>query len=420
MLVEDEEVIDSTSEPSSSGSESEGAPYVRPSMVDVSSRGAFDAYFAQASRSHKTSSNVFSELVSPLSAEEFTQKLKSFNDNQGKASQDVVQRLEEGHDLSMPQYLLELTTGFNLAFYGLGSKRKTLNRLALKCAKHGHVVIVYGFAPSFNLNALLAGIERTLALDQVPMLSSSTDGRIQRILSSLTRDKTRHKGRRTLFIIFHNLDVFLQRFPKSSPFLARLSSCSSINFATSTDKISSSTYIQISDFISSKRALSTAHNSKGSLWLWHDLTTMQPYDFELSHADRTSYLISTSKDASGGLGAPGAQRSDAINERAAYHVLASVTEKAKKLFKLLGLKQLDNMQAPAPTQSSQPDEQNSAISYDLLFSLARDNFLATNDTALRALLSEFRDHRLVVGAADRKSTRLNSSHSGESRMPSSA
>jgi origin recognition complex subunit 2 len=37
-----------------------------------------------------------------------------------------------------------------------------------------------------------------------------------------------------------------------------------------------------------------------------------------------------------------------------------------------------------------------AVPYDTLFNLARDNFVATNDTALRALLGEFRDHGLVV------------------------
>ena len=38
----------------------------------------------------------------------------------------------------------------------------------------------------------------------------------------------------------------------------------------------------------------------------------------------------------------------------------------------------------------------SAYDYDRLFAVARDNFVATSDTALRALLGEFRDHGLVV------------------------
>ena len=44
------------------------------------------------------------------------------------------------------------------------------------------------------------------------------------------------------------------------------------------------------------------------------------------------------------------------------------------------------------------DLQQHSIGYDVLFNAARDNFIATNDTALRALLGEFRDHQLVVSA----------------------
>ena len=40
-----------------------------------------------------------------------------------------------------------------------------------------------------------------------------------------------------------------------------------------------------------------------------------------------------------------------------------------------------------------------AYDYDRLFGAARDNFIATSDTALRALLGEFRDHGLVVTVA---------------------
>ena len=37
--------------------------------------------------------------------------------------------------------------------------------------------------------------------------------------------------------------------------------------------------------------------------------------------------------------------------------------------------------------------------WGMLFSAARDNFIATNDTAMHSLLGEFRDHGLVLSAA---------------------
>ena len=51
-----------------------------------------------------------------------------------------------------------------------------------------------------------------------------------------------------------------------------------------------------------------------------------------------------------------------------------------------------------PASSGNTNLQAHAIPYDVLFAAARDKFIATNDTALRALLHEFRDHGLVVGA----------------------
>ena len=95
-----------------------------------------------------------------------------------------------------------------------------------------------------------------------------------------------------------------------------------------------------------------------------------------------------------------------MTETAARHVLAAVTQRARKLFVLMGRRQLDaladvgsdnNNSAAAvvdPTTSAEVGEV--AIGYDMLFNLARDHFVATNDTALRALLGEFKDHGLVV------------------------
>lgn len=395
MSSEGEQTSASGSESSSSDNEHYTHKQEGNRGTHVSSRSAFDAYFAQTSRSQRTSSNVFSELVPQLSVDEFAKYLKQFNDEQDNSSQAAIERLEHGHDMAMPQYLLEMSAGFNLMFYGLGSKRKTLNRFALKCAKRGHVVVANGFSPSFNLNALVLGIERIFDLHQGSTFGSGIDGRIQRIITHFSPTRKR----KHLFVIFHNLDIFLQRHHKATPHLTQLLACSSIHVAASADRVQSSTYIQISDLIAAQRA-SSSSDRNSHYWLWHDLTTMQRYDFELSHSDRTSYIVFSSKDESSTSGAVGSHRTDAVNERAAYHVLASVTEKAKKLFKLLAQKQLDNMHQSTSQASARTEERSSsAISYDVLFTMARDNFLASSDTALRALLSEFRDHNIVVGAS---------------------
>jgi origin recognition complex subunit 2 len=125
--------------------------------------------------------------------------------------------------------------------------------------------------------------------------------------------------------------------------------------------------------------------------LWHDVTTFEQYDHELSRRDLKRPAQENSK----------ARRSDAafnpgslISETAASHILASVTERGRKLFQFIALKQLSRH-----TESDDKDKSNAtpqAMPYSATFSAARDAFLAYNDAQMKALLSEFTDHGLIV------------------------
>lgn len=97
-----------------------------------------------------------------------------------------------------------------------------------------------------------------------------------------------------------------------------------------------------------------------------------------------------------------------MTEVAARHILASVTEKAKRLFVLLAQRQLASMAESAAgdksgggggEHASAQDMQNVAVEYGTLFTMARDQFVATNETAFRALMGEFKDHGLMLTAS---------------------
>ncbi|KAI0250803.1 origin recognition complex, subunit 2 [Lactifluus subvellereus] len=134
-------------------------------------------------------------------------------------------------------------------------------------------------------------------------------------------------------------------------------------------------------------------------WLWHDLTTLAPYDAELAGSDPASLRAgSSSTSTRAAVTTEGGGGGMMMTETAARHVLAAVTQRARKLFVLMGRRQLAALADAGnvdPTTSAEAGEA-AAIAYDMLFNLARDHFVATNDTALRALLGEFRDHALVV------------------------
>ena len=376
---------------------------------------AFDAYFTQIGRPSKTSSNVFSQLVPPLTAEEFHERIRAAKQ---PVLRERISALESSHSEYFPAYIAELASGFNLIFYGFGSKRKVLNDFARRCAKKGHVVVANAFFPNFTLKDFLASAVKVIDAPEMENAGSGPEGQYRRIMEKYTRKPTA----RHLFLIIHNIDGQVFRSERSKSCLAALAVHPSIHIAASIDHIMAPLLWSTSELFAQPRVVQSDSNDKeshsslgqslplgGFNWLWHDLTTMRPYDFELAYADRTSF---TGAFAGGrgrgaqaniaGIGLAGG----AIAEGAAKHVLASVTAKAKRLFALMCNKQSQAMDVVATESSSNAPIQpghHVAISYELLFAAARDEFIATNDTAMQALLGEFRDHGLVVQSSTQES-----------------
>ncbi|TCD64524.1 Origin recognition complex subunit 2 [Steccherinum ochraceum] len=361
--------------------------------VPLFSATSFDHYFAQTSKPSRTSSNVFSTQTAPLSTQEYTTAIET------AAQRPVLIRAGvPAYTSALPLYLSQLEAGFNLLMYGAGSKRHVLNALAVGIhnTKPVHVVVANSTAPGFDYKNVLSSIE------SIPEISSSPaqrgpEGQLARISKYFDVDaRPRH-----LYLILHNIDAPPFRSAKATTALSWLCANPCIHVVASVDNIAFPVKFSLDRRISKLPA--QAEGAKRS-WLWHDVTTLQPYDFELSTADRSSLSGASQKTS-----ATSHSRSDAnsavvlLSPDAARHILLSVTQKAKKLFALLGTRQLQSMD---DTDASAKDPQGIGMEYGTLFSLARENFIATNDTALRALMSEFRDHGLMLSS-------VQSSGSGE-------
>ncbi|KAI1791487.1 origin recognition complex subunit 2 [Ganoderma leucocontextum] len=402
---------------------------------------AFDAYFLHASKPARTSANVFSHLVPPLTPEEHAAALEK---EKGRGRGRVLWKDAGARRTWFRRIRMELGEGFNVLLYGCGSKQGN------------HVVVANGFNPSFAFKDLLAAIEQIPGVLGHPSSSADSGGgaggggqeaQTQRIHAFFSSRDAPH-----LYLVAHNIDGNAFHAPKNRAALALLALTPHIHVVASIDHVAAPTRWSLAEVFarkpdplsppaaapaapSSSKAKSTAKSSqtegsgggivprRGFAWLWHDLTTLAPYDFELAYADPTALAgvaalrgtraptASAAALAAAGGGGGGGQAT-VVTETAARHVLASVTVKAKKLFVLLGTKQLEVMDAPPADKSKKAadrdkgdggegqqhgeKEKEGAYDYDRLFAAARDNFVATNDTALRALLGEFRDHGLVV------------------------
>jgi origin recognition complex subunit 2 len=415
---------------------------------------SFDTYFLHASRPAHTSSNVFSQLVQPLSPDEYAASLsRSFythpfpipsstpTSTQSQTGQPVEGETDH-HRAHMPRYLLELEEGFNLLFYGYGSKRRALNDLARACAHttraypsyYAHVLVLNGFLPSFSARDIFAALARLpgapqsvedvaqfLTAEPVTAASPSPSPPASTTPSSSSSSsapstlvqkprRQRQRRRRRLVLVVHNIDSPAVRSPKVRALLNALVSLRGVQIAASVDHINAPMIWTSTELLSRR-------------WLWHDLTTLAAYDVELAGADPASLrggapTTAAATAATASMRAGGGGLAESImsmggggggvmmTETAARHVLVAVTQRARTLFMLMGRRQLDAIADNAgggggggvgvvePTTPAGAVEV--AVPYDTLFNLARDNFVATNDTALRALLGEFRDHGLVV------------------------
>ena len=375
------------------------AKATEPSNIIVET--AFDAYFTYNKPGRvQTSSNVYSQLVLPLSAEEYSEAIGSIS----KGLEPIQPALLNGQHCQnlFSRYICELNEGFNILCYGLGSKRRVLNQFATThCSKQGHVVVANGFQPDFNLKDLLNSIENIPAIKNLDWPSTTIEKQSRRIYDFFAQQQQQQQQKFHLYIVIHNIDAAPLRTARSKSILALIAHNPQIHIIASIDHINSPLLWSSSEIFSRKPDKVNkpdAVPSRGFSWLWHDLTTLAAYDFELAFADRSSLSGAHvgGNAARRKTDALAVQNSTAMSETAAFHILASVNIKSQKLFALLGNKQLEAMENVDDGVSNNNDLQNYGMAYNLLYSLARDNFLATNESAFRSLQVEFKDHGLFL------------------------
>ncbi|THU91421.1 origin recognition complex subunit 2, partial [Dendrothele bispora CBS 962.96] len=431
-------------------------------------QSSFDAYFIHSSTSSsksQTSNSVFTNLIPPLSQEEYDEAAKSFP---ASIPSEIVSS-ESTRTKLFDRFLCELNEGWNVLCYGFGSKRTLLNEFAR--GRKGHAVVINAFRPDFVFKDVLYAIEQNLpGLAEFQLSSSSSsststssasyasgststssiDAQIYRIKSFLrytfsssssssSSSKSLKPKPRSLYLIIHNIDSPQLRSQKTQSYLSSLALDPHIHIVASIDHVNAPLIWSVDDYVGRKevevegeeRTVAEGEGGKAFAWLFHDCTTLLPYDIELSHISPSSIkLLSTQSLSSGfghgtgmggGGGTGGAGGAGGISETAALHVLASVTQKAKKLFLWMAKRQMGSMNASGrasngggggggggggkPEGSTNTNANTNAnvdpsahpVTYSLLSERARDEFIATSGTALRALLGEFRDHGLVLG-----------------------
>lgn len=303
---------------------------------------AFDAYILAHSKPSKTSTSSFSALVPSLPPD---YKLPTRPTN-------AFSEPPLPYEALWNRWMLSLDADFDICLYGYGSKQDLLSGFANRLKRKGNVVLIKGYMIK-NIRNVLDVLEQACGLE---VGEGGTDARTKRVLSEFRHSKKRRK----LYLIVDGIHALP---PSSRELLFSLVDAPNTRFIIGAEHINAPLFI------------SDAYPDK--MWIWHDATTLIPYDIELAGYGSSS-LLSTN-------GAQSGSSTEPLTKSAASHVLASVTHKAKRLFHILVTHQMQD---------------KAGMSRTLLSKVAAEKLFVTAGTALTALLSEFVDHRLVVMRSD--------------------
>ncbi|ORX34721.1 origin recognition complex subunit 2-domain-containing protein [Kockovaella imperatae] len=368
-----------------------------------------DAYFLSHSKSSRTSGNSYSSLVRPLSQATYESHASSAR-SKGK-SKASIESLLAFHALKFDQWELELEEGFNLLLYGYGSKRRLINRFVKdRLAYRGHCVVVNGHFPQLGIRDILNQIDDTLGVSQnipvPPLATSPLDRSAHRIYSyflppealSSTHGSQYPTADAPLYLVIHNIDSPTLRTPRSLAILSLLACCPRIHLLASFDHIHTPLLFSTTmndtppHHYETGSFTGTPSPERGFNWLYHNSTTYDDYDLELT------YQRLTSKAALGGISSSSVT---GISEEGALQILRSVPPMALRLLKLLLSKQLASLPPEPRFHVAHPASQTSpsfAIDNDILQRLAREKFIAREEERYNALMGEFKDHGMVVEA----------------------
>lgn len=296
----------------------------------------------------KTSDNTLASL-NLLSHDEYFSILREHEDRHA----DNIDNLESLHAESFPQWAFELSQGFSICLFGLGSKRHLLRKFANyihsnnKSTKAGKIVMVNGYAHTTNLREILSVVASAIDPTQrVPTAQPTI--MIQSITSLLSTTKL------TLTIIINSIDAIPLRKPGSQAILSQLAAHPQISLIGSADTPDFPLLWDIgvrSDFN----------------FVFHDCTTLSPFKAELDVVDDVHELLG--------------RQSQRVNGREGVaFVLKSLTENAKNLFRLLVGEVLIAMEDEG--------DDGVGLEYRMVYNKAVEEFICSSEMAFRTLLKE--------------------------------
>ena len=317
--------------------------------IGQTGEGMLEDYFtAHAAKADMTSDHTLSKLSRPKLDEESVQRVLKATPS---VFQGDCQSLYSEYRKLYPYWLFQMSAGYNILLYGLGSKRKLIEDFRNKHLSNVCHLVVNGYFPGTTVKHILSKLTSDL-LEHSGTFKSYAE-QAQFVCQALHEQSTKSETPNEVFLVVHNIDGAMLRGEKIQTALSILAHSPHIHVIASIDHINA-------PLIWDQKKLGRFN------WLWHDVTTYEPYQEETSYEN--SLLI---------------QQSGTLVLSSLRHVMKSLTPNARGVFELLAKYQLEH------------EGDTEGMSFHACYLKCREKFLVNSDLTLRAQLTEFHDHKLV-------------------------
>ncbi|KAK9240931.1 origin recognition complex subunit 2-domain-containing protein [Lipomyces kononenkoae] len=340
-----------------------------------------DGYFDQHVTKATLSTNSISNLPALTSTDYVTYVKQA--EIYHKSSREALIKL---HETLFPQWAFELSQGFNLVLYGVGSKRDLVLSFAEDYLYDTKVLVVNGYNPSTTIREVLASSAAILLNDPNVKIPKALPDVLSLIMN------TQEPGPfpcanyiPKLVLLIHNIDGEVFRNDRSQSALSRLASHNQVSLLATVDHINAPLLWDSAKLSALK-------------FIWHDATTFASYTAETSFLDPLTLSGGSGRNLNGGNG-PG--------HAGIRYVLESLTSNARGLYRVLISHQLQAVEdAKGETQDGRNDSSRYGMEFKTLYQRCSEEFIVTNELNFRTMLTEFYEHEMLQSTKDLVGTEI--------------
>ncbi|KAK9326331.1 origin recognition complex subunit 2-domain-containing protein [Lipomyces orientalis] len=335
-----------------------------------------DGYFDQHLTKPVLSTNSISKLPF-LTSQEYSTYIQEA-EQYYKSNRETLVQL---HETLFAQWAFELSQGFNLVLYGLGSKRELALSFAQEYLDDVNVLVINGYNPSTTIREVVASSAAILLDDPNVKIPKAIPDILSLLFTAQERKPFPYDSYKPkLVLLIHDIDGEAFRNDRSQSALSRLAAHNQVSVFATVDHINT-------PILWDSAKLSSFN------FIWHDATTFASYTAETSFSDPLMLGGGTGRNVNRANSGPG--------HAGIRYVLESLTSNARGLYRVLISHQLQSIEDDfGQTQDSRNDSSRFGMEFKTLYQRCSEEFIVTNELNFRTMLTEFYEHEMLNSTKD--------------------